>query len=612
MNSKSVCIALILTALLLTASCSSGEAAVSGSDTTINMPDVTISDADVTAAEYNGDGTTVQVDSSITIDQAGTFVLTGTVANGQITVDVDKTEKVELVFNGLDVHCDVSAAVFVKQADKVTITLAEGSVNRLSSTAYTASTEDNIDGVLFSKDDLEIGGAGQLIIEAADGHGIVAKDDLNIEGGDISISAPNGHGLDVNDTAKIKDGILTLVCGKDGVHADNTEDTTQGNIEITGGSLNVDAQGDGLDASGAITISAGSLAVTTAGGAGEVKQSETMFGGFDRFGGSTTTSTVTTSTKGVKASALTITGGTFLLNTDDDALHANGNVLIEGGEFTIATGDDGVHADENLTINDGKITITQSYEGLEGMTIDLNGGEISLIASDDGLNAAGGNDSSGFGGFMGGRGDVFAADSSTWVNITGGVLYVNAEGDGLDSNGDLNITGGETYVSGPTNSGNGALDYGGQATISGGIVFAVGAQGMASGFGSTSTQCSVMTSVSISAGDVVKVLDSDGKELASFTSQKIGQNLVISLPEFEVGQTYTLRVGSKDTTLTISSTVSGSGSGMGGFGQGGNMGGGRGDMGGRGMNFPEGTTEMPEGMEMPEGGMGGGQKPGRW
>ncbi len=174
-----------------------------------------------------------------------------------------------------------------------------------------------------------------------------------------------------------------------------------------------------------------------------------------------------------------------ILSSGDDGIHADSNVTIAGGTIDITKSYEGIegliHADSNVTIAGGTIDITKSYEGIEGLSIDVTGGESSVLASDDGMNAAGGNDSSGFEG-PGPGGDQFASTEGAYIHISGGILHVNSSGDGIDSNGEITVSGGETYVSGPTNDGNGTLDYSGTAQITGGIFAASGSSGMAQNF----------------------------------------------------------------------------------------------------------------------------------
>ena len=257
------------------------------------------------------------------------------------------------------------------------------------------------------------------------------------------------------------------------------------------------------------------------------------------------------STKGIKADGgIYIFGGSFDIDSADDTIHSDNVVNIENGNLNLASGDDGIHADVTLIINGGKLDITNSYEGLEAHTIEVNDGEINLIASDDGLNAGGSTDAS--------------------LTINGGTLNIAAAGDCVDSNGTLAVNGGETYVSGPNNGGNGSIDYEMNGYITGGTFVSAGASGMAMNFGSESTQCSILYELSGSAasGTTITLTDSDGNEIVSYTPDKAFQSIVISSPDIESEGTYTLTVGSDTYTIEMSGIIYGQGTGMGGFGGG--------------------------------------------
>lgn len=251
-----------------------------------------------------------------------------------------------------------------------------------------------------------------------------------------------------------------------------------------------------------------------------------------------------------------IADGTITIEADSDGIAAEETLQIDGGSMTIAAGDDGVHSDRDLIITDGTIDVTKSYEGLEGMTVTIEDGDISVVSSDDGLNAAGdpadGNMPSGGpqdGGFGGGMDE---AHDYNFIVINGGTINVNADGDGIDSNGDLIVTGGTIYVSGPTNGGNGALDYAGNAAISGGTIVAVGASGMAQNFGSDSTQGCMLVTVAESTltGDLT-LTDSDGNVIVSYSPEKAYNSVVISSPDIKKGATYTLATGDTTNTVTM-------------------------------------------------------------
>ncbi len=272
----------------------------------------------------------------------------------------------------------------------------------------------------------------------------------------------------------------------------------------------------------------------------------------------------TVSAKGMKATAnLLLKGGEWSIDAADDGIHSNASATVTAGVYTVASGDDGVHADAVLLISGGTITVTQSYEGLEGTSVDITGGTVRVTASDDGINAAGGADQSGFGGGMQ-RPDEFSNDGSRYIRISGGKLTVNAAGDGLDANGNVYVTGGETYVSGPTSSGNGALDYDGTAEISGGIFIAVGSSGMAQGFSSASGQGAILTSLSGIAGEALTLKNSAGKTLVSWTPEKAYSSVVISCPGLTNEGTYTLAAGSNSQSITMADWLYGGSGGMGG------------------------------------------------
>lgn len=513
--------------------------------------------------------------NSVTITAEGTYILSGTLSDGTVIVDSAKQSKVQLVLSNADISSSSTASIYIKQADKVFVTTAEGSENTLSVKGeYVNCGEDNIDSVVFSKDDITFNGSGTLNINAAYGHGIVSKDELTITSGIYNITSAS-HGLSGKDCVCIADGVFNITSGKDAIHSENTEDSTFGYVFITDGTFNLTADGDGVSSSLYTQIDNGTFNITAGGGSENgTSGSNDMFGG--PFGYSSSSDEDSVSAKGIKAAdVLYITTGVFNIDSADDAIHSNSDAVISNGTFTVSSGDDGFHADSNLTINGGKITINDSYEGIEGHSIDINGGDIALNASDDGLNAAGGNDQSGMNGFSG-REDMFASDDEAYIKITGGTLIADADGDGIDSNGALTVTGGAVYVAGPTNSGNGALDYAGNAEISGGIFIASGASGMASTFGSSSSQGNAMINLSSSQSETIELFDSNGNSLASFTPNKAYSCVVISCPEMEKGESYSLSCGSETKEFTLSS-ISYSESGMG------SMGGGKpqGGMGGR-------------------------------
>lgn len=531
-------------------------------------------------------------DNTITINNEGTYILSGELSNGQIVVEAEQTDKLQLVFDNVSVNCDTSAAVYVKQADKVFITLAEGSENELSNTSeFSAIDENNIDSVIFSKDDITLNGSGSLVINAECGHGIVSKDDLVLTGGTYSITAA-GHALSGKDSVRIADGSYTLITGKDGIHAENGDDVSLGFIYIAGGSFTIESEGDGMDSGSSLYIEEGEISIDAGGGSVNAETHQETWGRMP-FSDSETSDTETLSTKGIKAAGnLIINGGAIDIDSADDAIHSNADISISNAECELSAGDDGIHADSNVTVNSGSIIVKKSCEGIEGQTIDIIGGNINLTASDDGINAAGGNDGSGFGGMPE---NMSASGDSSYIKISGGFLYVNADGDGLDSNGNLYVSGGEIYVDGPSGSANGALDYSGEAQITGGIFVAVGDSGMAMNFGEGSSQGTMLVNLSSGhSADQIVLKDSSGAELITYEPAKSYNSVVISCPEIKQNESYTLIAGEEAVAVEMSSLVYGSGNGFGG-----NRDGGFGR--GRDNNFPMKMESIPDNADGDKG-----------
>lgn len=526
----------------------------------------------------------------VTITEEGVYLLSGLLENGMIIVDADETAKVQLVLDNVAISNSSGAAIYVRQADKVFITLAEGTVNTLSGgDSYVSIDDNNIDGVIFAKSDLTINGKGSLNVTAVTGHGIVTKDDLKVTGGAVTVTAP-GHGLSGKDSVRITEGTssvsLNITAGKDGIHSENADKEDKGFVYIESGSITAVSDGDCISAGIYLQIDGGTFNLT----AGKGSANKTVAREED---GSDI------SAKGVKAGGqMLISNGSFYIDSQDDALHSDSNLSVTGGQFDIATGDDGLHADETATVAEGTVNISACYEGIEGNEVIISGGYIRLYAADDGLNAAGGRDGSGFGGLFGDDfGDGSGSGSS--LLISGGELYVNADGDGIDSNGTIAVTGGEIYISGPESSANGAIDYEGSAQITGGTLVAVGNSGMAMNFGESSTQGSVLISTANSkAGTEVSLEDEEGSVLVSYTAESGFNSVVVSCPEMVQGGIYTVHVGNEEYEVTLDSLIYGNG--FGGFGGRGGFGGGRGE-GKRDGGRPEdgAMPKMPENGEMP-------------
>lgn len=562
----------------------------------------------------------VRIDGqTVTITQAGTYQIAGTLDDGALIVESAENAKITLVLGGVSIKNSTGAAIQIATADDVTIELAEGTTNVLQSgeevdIAAATESEEASGGALQSKADLKIKGKGSLTVLGYLNNGIHCTKDLKIKNGNISVTAL-GHGIKGKNSVTVSGGTVTVTSGKDGITSDETENEEKGFVTIENGEIIITSAGDGVSAETTLTVTGGVISIISGGGSANAQQKTDNMRGWWDFDNSASDDN-SASCKGLKAGkALVISGGSITIDAQDDALHTDGDMTISGGECILSTGDDGAHAALSLTVLDGKITVLTSYEGLEANQITLAGGELDITASDDGINANGGSDgfSGGFGGGFGGRrsdmnsqsGDMTppdnsnmqtppdgnapsgnpptmpgqdAADSTTTDDttdkqpvllITGGKITVNADGDGLDSNGDLRVEGGDITINGPSNGGNGALDIGtengGAGVIAGGTLIALGTSSMTENFGSTSTQCAFLVTMnSFGAGETITITDSQGNVLYTGVTVKSANSVVFSSPDLVVGETYTVTIGSTSATVTQSSTVVGNSNGFGG------------------------------------------------
>lgn len=474
-----------------------------------------------TVIKLSDDSTTCDSDAvqisgnTVTIIDEGTYILSGTLTDGMVIVDAEDTDKVQLVLDGVDITSAESAAIYVREADKVFITTASDSQNTLTNGGtYTAIDDNNIDAAIFSKSDLTLNGAGSLTITAKAGHGVVSKDDLVLTSGTYQIDAAS-HGLSGKDSVRIASGSYTIVSGKDGIHAENADDTSLGFVYLADGTFDITSDGDGISAGNWLQADGGVYTVKAGGGSENVQKSdgEWQFGPGQQTESTDTTEEDTVSMKAIKAAGeLILKGGKYSLDSADDTIHSNANITISDGKFTLASGDDGIHADSATTISGGTIDITESYEGIEGLSIDITGGETYVSGPTNDGNSA------------------------------------------LDYNGTGTVTGGIFIAAGSS----GMAENFGDSSTQGVMMVTVNSQ---------------------AAGSAVSLSDSSGNELVSWTPEKEYTSVIISCPEITTGQEYTLTTGSDTTQITMDSIVYGSGSGMGGNpGNGGGPGNG-GDMG---------------------------------
>lgn len=447
---------------------------------------------DTTSESINWDNYStenISLSDDLTITKAGIYTLTGEL-NGTVTINT--SGNVKLILQGVTITASNGPAIYVKNADNVVITLADGTTNTLSDSSVYSGFDDDVEGAIFSKDDLIIEGTGTLILNGNKGDALVSKDDLVINEGTFIINAQD-DGIRGKDSVYIKSGTFTITSVCDAIKSTNDTDSTKGYVKIEDGTFNI-----------------------------------------------TTTSTNSDlSSKGIKAiNVVLIEGGTFNITSTDDAIHSNNIVKITGGNYEISSGDDGIHADNILTMDNGTINITKSYEGLEAEKIIINDGDISIVSSDDGINASGDE------------------KTTSSLSVYGGTIKVNASGDGIDSNGSIYIYGGEIYVDGPTSDGDGALDYDNELVISDGTLIAVGSSGMAQGISNNSTQYGILVNFAnrYNAGDVITITDSENNEVLSYTAKKSFASICFSSSTLKNGGTYTIKINGVSTqVVTISS-----------------------------------------------------------
>lgn len=560
-----ICVVILVCTVLLTILFMNGEAlgiqVISDQDTDANEGSVWFTDNDLdgnwdsenavritlegTDASIEGSGAYI-IDGNLVIASSGTYVVSGELTDGSLIVDANDNSKVWILLNGVSVSCSDNAAFRVDQADKVFLTLAEGTENTFSSgeTYSQEALSDNTGGAVFAHDDLTINGTGSLTVKAAYKHGIDANDDLTITGGTIVIEAA-ADGIHANDSLEICNADLTITAGDDGM--------------VTAG----------------------------------------------------------------EEAPFYLESGTVTIHSTDDGINTTGDITLAGGSLVITAGDDGIHSDSAFLITDGSVTIDESYEGIEALTIDQQGGDIKIVCSDDGFNANGGSsDQFGMGGGMGGFGREMNTDGEStapegetgprqntasesqdktgemtppkapaedttrtegdssqeaWIHISGGSLTIlNSTGrdaDGLDSNGDILISGGSILISLTGDGSNSAIDYnsegGSSCMITGGTVIACGSSSMAEAFDDSSTQCAVLYSLSenAEAGSLFSLLNEDGEVLLSWTVPNSFSSVSFSCPQMETEQAYKIVIGSQEETITlaqISSSFGNASSSMGG------------------------------------------------
>lgn len=481
------------------------------------------------------DGTTV------TITAGGTYVLTGQMPAGQVVVNADG-EKVQLVLDGASVTSTDSAAILVRAAKKVWLTLADGTQNKLATSgSFAEDDEYSIDGAVWCKSDLTINGTGALTVSSAEGHGIVCKDELALVSGDVEVEAAR-HAVQAQDAACVVAGTWSLTAGTDGIHCGDDDDAEKGSVLIVGGTVSIDAASDGVDAANVLEVDGGEVTVSAGDDGLHSERALQVDGG---------TVTVTKSYEGLEGSTVTVNGGVIDVTSSDDGVNAAGDPTGDSSAEAADAGASGPEAAAGqpedpmgggrAPAGDGRAPEDADAQAptSTGQVPAGSGGQVPADAGGQAPSAGGDMD----------------YDSTAQVTINGGKLTIQAGGDGIDSNGDLTVTGGETYVFGPASDGDGSLDFAGTGTITGGVVMCTGSSGMAQNFGDASTQGSMLVSASGQAGDAIQLVDEDENVVASCEARTSYSCVLVSAPGVESGKTYTLTCGDASSEITMDGLV---------------------------------------------------------
>ncbi len=528
-------------------------------------------------------------DGSVTIAAGGTYVFSGTLTDGSIIVDAYDSSKVWLLFDGVEISCSDDAALRVEEADKVFLTLAEGSENILASgPEYSEEAlADGTDGAIFAHDDLTINGSGSLTVTAEYRHGIAANDDLVITGGTITVEAVQ-DAIHANDSLRICGADITVTAGDDGLATSNEE----AYFYMESGSLKVTSGDDGLHMTGDVTIAGGDIEIAAGDDGIHSDTAAAVSGG---------TILVTDCYEGIEAVTVDIEGGDITICPEDDGLNANGGSMSGGGmgeDMRNMGGEFAGSGEMPEPPEDGELPeMSENGEMPEdGELPEMSeGGEMPEMPEDgerpeppeDGERPG----MNGTGDMRGGRPDMqgqMAEEGSqeeidsgeeaseAYIHISGGTLTIindsGRDADGIDSNGDILISGGVIRVSLTGSGGNNAIDSAGECRITGGEIIACGGSAMAEGFDSSSTQCSVMYNLSSTAeaGTTLALEDANGKVMLSYEVPCSFTSAIISCPEIQTGETYTICIGDSQEEITPDEAAASFGDAQGGL-LGGNM-----------------------------------------
>ena len=471
------------------------------------------------------DGVTVS-DGVITITKAGNYKLTGTY-EGQIKVEAADSDMVRLILNNATITNSTGAAINVVEADEVVIYTASGTTNTVSDgSSYSDTASGSPDAAIYSKSDLTLAGEGTLKVEGKYEEGIHTSDGLVIASGTLEVNAAN-TGIKGKDYVDILDGTITVTATKDGIKATNDTDGNRGWVRLSGGTVNISAGDDGFKAERVLEISGGTLNITQA-------------------------------NEGIEAQYINILDGTVNVTSSDDGINASYS--------TTSTSTSSTSTESASTSTTQTTQSKQAAQGnaAQGGQAPAGGGQApsgSMGSGTMGQPPAGG----GMGGGMGGGGGTFEVVDAT-INITGGTVTVNTNGDGIDSNGTATLSGGTLIVNGPFTGGNASLDTNGDLLLNGTTVAAGNSGDMfeAPSTNSTSGYVKISNVSNLSAGTTVQVTDSSGNVVANYKVTNSSTALIlVSSSKITKGESYTVytttdSVDASSTTLASNATSLGS------------------------------------------------------
>ena len=462
-------------------------------------------------------------DQTVTITQAGTYVLTGSGKNIKLVVEAAATDQVHLVFQNLTLEGE-GTLLQINKAQEVVISLAEGSQNAL--TESQASDDEKVKATIHSQVPLTLNGTGNLTLTALTKNALEVEDDLKVLGGTYTVKAAN-HGFKAEGALAIEAATLTIEAGKDGLHAEHDETTERANISLNPTQLSIAATEDGVDAGNELTIKGGTI-------------------------------TVSQSEEGLEARVIRQLGGDVTIKSSDDGVNASAGSSSKTSD-TSATSKT---SDANTTSNKADTSSSASQATTDSATASTSASQSTADPAATSQTDQANQDknqtppapTAGQAPPQGGQppqngqgpgsmppGGQEESDPSLQIILEGGTLTIDAEGDGIDSNGTVTISGGSLVVNGSVQ---------GDITITGGRVWALGTSDMLQGFAQGSTQASITANIAGTAGQTLIILDANGKEVARQTASKDFQAVIMSSADLVDGQTYTIQVEGTTQTAT--------------------------------------------------------------